>query len=253
MASPDFAAIHAASFQRAFQGTREIGDDMNEAAKPAQNPIPGTGWAARYAKVDLSRITVRKASSDEDFALVGRLREAGFSRVANSEDIAWIDDADRSPGVFSLIAYNSLNEPVATMRVQDGRAARLEIARFIPLDSLLSPDQMPAIQGARLSVLKKLEATDAMLALFKSVWQWCVRENIRSILIASPPWARPAYDFLMFEDLGPLGHFAHRFLDDTPHISMRMPVDKPISVWPIVQHPLYAQYNRIFHPHLELA
>jgi hypothetical protein len=31
---------------------REIGGNLNEAAKPAQTALPGTGWAARYAKVD---------------------------------------------------------------------------------------------------------------------------------------------------------------------------------------------------------
>lgn len=225
----------------------------NEAVKPAQTAFQDTRWASRYAKVDLSRITVRKAISDEDFALVARLRAMGFSRVAGRHDIEWIDNLDRAPGVFSLIAYNSLNEPVATMRVQDGRVSTLELARFIPLHSLLRSDHMPAIQGARLSVIKKPEATDAMLALFKSVWQWCVREHIRSILIASPPWARPVYDFLMFEDLGPQGCFEHRLLGHTPHVSMRMPVDKPRSAWSSALHPLYAQYNDTHHPALMLA
>lgn len=224
---------------------------MKEAASPI--PVPGESRLSRYARVDLSRITVRRAVTDADFSLVGRLRKEGFSRVSDQDGIVWVDDFDRSPGMFSLIAYNSSSEPVGTMRVQDGRVSELEISRFIPLGSLLTPDQIPAIQGARLSVIKKAESTDAMLALFKSVWQWCLRENIKSILIASPPWAKPVYDFLMFEDLGPHGHFEHFFLDNTPHISMRMPVDKPVFVWPAVQHPLYVQYNEIVHPRLDLA
>lgn len=223
----------------------------------AEGPRPHAGvYSARsrkYAAIDLAGITVRRAISDDDFALVGRLREAGFSRVTDGTSVEWVDDFDRSPGVFSLIAYNSLNEPVATMRVQDGRVAELELARFVPLDSLLGSLGKPAIQGARLSVIKHARAMDAMIALFKAVWLWCRKENIKSIVMASPPWVKPLYDFLLFEDLGPRGHFQHAFLANTPHISMGMPVNRPVSGWMAVQHPLSSLFNEFVHPGLDFS
>lgn len=222
-----------------------------------EGPRPRAGVngarSRRYAAIDLAGITVRRAVSDDDFALVGRLREAGFSRVTDNTTTEWVDDFDRSPGVFSLIAYNSLNEPVATMRVQDGRVAELELARFVPLDSLLDSLGKPAIQGARLSVVKNARSMDAMIALFKAGWLWCRRENIKSIVMANPPWVKPLYDFLLFEDLGSSGHFQHAFLANTPHITMGMPVDRPASTWMAVQHPLCSQFNELVHPGLDFS
>lgn len=204
----------------------------------------------RYAKVDLTGITVHKAITDADFDIVARLRKQGFSRVADKTDIAWVDSLDHSPGVFSLIAYNNINEPLATMRVQDGRISELELSRFVPLNSILNPDQKPLIQGARLSVIKMAQASDAMIALFKAVWLWCLNEEIRNIVIATPPWAKPIYEFLSFDDLGPRGHFSHEFLTDTPHSSMIIPVKRPITVWPDISHPLFQNFCCTDHPSL---
>jgi hypothetical protein len=93
---------------------------------------PGEAQIRRYATVDLARIRVQKARSEADYALLARLREEGFSRLASRLPESWFDDLDRSPGVFSLIAWNDRDEPVATMRVQDDRLGELELSRFVP-------------------------------------------------------------------------------------------------------------------------
>lgn len=92
----------------------------------------------RFANVNLDAIQVRKAVTEADFEIVARLREAGFSRIggnapSNGDAPQWVDNWDRQPGVFCLIGYNDAGEPVATMRVQDGRVSTLELARFVPL------------------------------------------------------------------------------------------------------------------------
>jgi hypothetical protein len=93
------------------------------------------GRISRYSTINLAGITVRKAVTEADFEVVARLREEGFSRIAPKSGVpshnGWIDDVDRQLGVFSLIGYNSAGEPVATMRVQDGRISTLELGRFV--------------------------------------------------------------------------------------------------------------------------
>lgn len=220
----------------------------------AEGPQPHAGFNGarfrKYAAIDLAGITVRRAVSDDDFALVGRLREAGFSRVANGTAVEWVDDFDRSPGVFSLIAYNSLNEPVATMRVQDGRVAELELGRFVPLGTLLAADQRPAAQFARLSVIKAHQSTDAMFGLFKAAWRWCLGEKLKSIVIATPPWSRPVYDFMFFEEMGRDGQFDHKFAGGTLHVSMRLPVQDAEDIWRTGLHPLSEHFIDRIHPSL---
>jgi hypothetical protein len=93
------------------------------------------GRISRYSTINLAGITVRKAVTEADFEVVARLREEGFSRIAPKSGVpspnGWIDDVDRQVGVFSLIGYNNAGEPVATMRVQDGRISTLELGRFV--------------------------------------------------------------------------------------------------------------------------
>lgn len=226
---------------------------MKEAVNPASTGDPKGGRVSRYARVDLAGITVRKAVTEADFELVGRLRQAGFSRIADNAAVEWVDDFDRSPGVFSLIAYNSLNEPVATMRVQDGRVAELELSRFVPLDALLDAGHKPAAQFARLSVVKAQQSTDAMFGLFKAAWRWCLGEGLQSIVIATPPWSRPVYDFMFFEELGKEGQFNHEFAGGTLHVSMMLPVIRAEDIWRAGCNPLCEQLFDITHPTLAIT
>lgn len=223
---------------------------MTDADKPRPQGNVNDARISRYAKVDLAGITVRRAVTDADFELVGQLRQTGFSRVAGQEEAAWVDELDRSAGVFSLIAYNSLNEPVATMRVQDGRVADLELSRFVPLNTLLTARQKPAAQFARLSVVKGSQSTDAMFGLFKAAWRWCLRERLQSIVIATPPWSKMIYDFMFFEELGPDGRFNHEFANDALHASMLLPVAEAEEIWRVGRSPLCEQLFDIEHPDL---
>ncbi len=223
---------------------------MNEAVNPKSSERLSEARLRRYAAVDLAGIRVRRAQTEADFALVARLREAGFSRVADQPPASWIDDFDRSPGVFSLVAYDALDRAIGTIRLQDGRISNLELQRFVPLDSLLSLQERPVVQVSRLSVIRDPEASSAMIALFKAVWLWCVKEDVTTIVMASPPWVRAVYDYLLFDDCGPLGQFRHDFAGGALHVSMKIPVARPLMEWPVCGHPLSHQFNAVVHPDL---
>lgn len=212
----------------------------------------------RYANVNLAGVEVRRATTESDFETVARLREAGFSRVGRKGRTTGrasesLDDLDRQPGVFSLIGFNDSGEPIATMRVQDGRVSTLELDRFVPLESLLLPEHKPAAQFSRLSVMKEVQSTNVMFALFKSGWRWCLTERVSSIVIATPPWSRPIYDFMFFDDLGPKGHFSHEFAAGALHVTMRFSVDKATGILRAGACPLCEQFFDIQHPALEIG
>jgi hypothetical protein len=209
----------------------------------------------RYSRVDLSRVRVIRAETDEEFEIVGRLRAAGFGRVSSAERCPqdWLDESDRRAGVRSLIGFDPMGEPVATMRVQDERESPLELGRLVPLNRLLPDEARPAAQFARLSVMKAATSPDVMFGIFKAAWRWCLREGLESIVLASPPWARPIYDFMLFEHLGPEGEFEHELAGGARHVTLCLPVSEAVDRWRQARHPLYPAFVEAEHPALSLA
>lgn len=208
---------------------------------------------ARQSRVDLSGVRVRVAATNADFEIVADLRRTGFSRVIpDSTNICWIDELDSAPGVFSLIGFSEHGEPVATMRVQDGRTGPLELERFVPLVELVTPDDLPATQFGRLSVIKAPGSPIVMYGLFKAAWRWGFRENIRSIVITTPPWSKPIYDAMFFAALGPRGEFLHQYAGGAPHVTMTLPVFGAEKIWRVGGSPLCQQIFDTDHPHLEI-
>ncbi|MGH9512511.1 MAG: hypothetical protein ACRD2U_10295 [Terriglobales bacterium] len=235
---------------------------MSDNAGPLEPPDRAAFLNARtngYANVNLAGIKVQKAESEEDFKIVAQLREAGFSRVSRnaegggtaSPNRTWLDDIDHQLGIFSLIGYDDMGTPIATMRVQDGRVADLELERFVSVDSLLTHEQKPAMQCARLSVIKSSQSANVMFAVFKSAWLWCLREEMRSIIIATPQWSKHVYDYMLFADFGAKGCFLHDFAGGAPHVSMQMPVAKAEEIWRAENNPLCEQFFDIRHPALD--
>ena len=210
---------------------------------------------ARYAAICLEQVSVRCATSEEDWSQVGELRAAGFSRVRNSEQtsarpIAWIDDSDRTEGSFSLLGVAANGETLATMRVQDGRAGNVELAKFVPLEELLEPSERPYVQFARLTARKEPGRVDVMFGLFKAAWRWCLAEGLETIVIATPPWSKPIYDFMHFEDRGPVGRFRHRLAGNAEHVTMTLPVQGCETLWRSRRQPLSRLFFDVEHPGL---
>jgi hypothetical protein len=204
----------------------------------------------KYGRVHLRDVRVRRAVSTADFQIVESLRAAGFGRIAGDSARTWVDESDCAPGVFSLISYDVSGQPLATMRVQDGRRARLELASFVALDALIPADELPAVQFARLSVIRGSQATEAMFGLFKSAWSWCYREKLRTIVIATPRWSKPIYDFMLFENLGPNGEFEHALAGGARHVTMKLPVVELEALWRPRKWPLCTVFFENQHPNL---
>jgi hypothetical protein len=217
------------------------------------SPAPQSSRRARYEKygrVHLRGVRVRKAASTADFQIVESLRAAGFGRVACGRTGSWVDESDRAPGVFSLISYDESGQPLATMRVQDGRRSKLELASFVALEALISPDELPAAQFARLSVNRGSQATEAMFGLFKAAWSWCYGERLRTVVIATPRWSKPIYDFMLFEHLGPKGEFEHALAGGARHVTMKLPIVNLQALWRPRDCPLCTVFFDEQHPNL---
>ena len=206
----------------------------------------------RYARADLNRAIVRRASSAADWELVARLRKDGFTRVPGVDAAGpWLDELDRGPAAFSLLGFSLDGTPLATLRVQDGRHGPLELRRFIDLDLVLRPEERPAAQFGRLSVLRSAESTHVMFAIFKAAWQWCDAEELRTIIIASPRWAKSIYEFMHFDSAGEAGQFKHQYAGGALHETMKLPISSLEAFWRSRDMPLSDQFFAMHHPMLE--
>jgi len=212
----------------------------------ASRPVcPPPASFSRFASVDLTGVTVSLATTEADFGAVERLRSSGFSRVlrgATTQRPTWVDAGDRAPGIHTLLGFDAQGEPIATLRVQDSRCGPLELSHLVRLEPLLGAIELPAAQFSRLTALKRPGSANVMFGLFKAAWFWCLAEGLRSIVIATPRWSRPIYDFMLFEDLGPEGRFAHPVLAGVEHACMKLPVQGAERLWRAGGQPLCEQF-----------
>ena len=224
--------------------------NANPVAMEVSRPGPSARWS-RYANVTLNSMAVIRVQSGEEFRQVAKLRQEGFGRLAGASSTPeWVDASDHAAGTFSLLALSPNGEYIATLRIQDSRATALDLATRVRLDSILSPAHWPAVQFSRLCVSKHAEGYEAMFSLFKAAWRWSFVNGLRSILIASPPWARPIYDFMCFDELGPAGRFLHELAGGAEHVTMRLDVQGAESIWRAHGQPLCTTFFDVEHPNI---
>ena len=200
--------------------------------------------------VDLTGIRVRRAVSGADFVLVANLRRASAPRMFARPTGEWLDSLDYSLHSFCLIAYDESDEPVATMRIQDGPVSELQLARLIPLDAVLTPGQMPVVEFGRFGVVSASRGADAMAALFKAAWVWCLECEVRNILVAAPEWLKPLCEALTFENPGKPEALPDIYCGGIWYSAMILPPSRLIDTWGKAHHPLADQFLRTAHPAL---
>lgn len=213
--------------------------------------LSASAESGRFARVDLSGVLVRQCENDFDSGEVERIRSAAFSRLLARRALvpqSWLDAADLSDGTLLLLGHARSGEAIATLRVQDGRAGPLELTRHVSLHQLSECLPRAMAQFARLAAVRHPEAMDVMFGLFKAAWQWCFRNGLEQIVIATPPWTRPIYDHLCFEDAGDGGRFRHPVSTRGLHSTMHFGVQTAERRWRSVQHPHCRQFFEEDHP-----
>lgn len=228
------------------EGDAVIGGGLN---------LTRTSSSARFAAVRLDGIAVRRCRSPEDWAVVARLRDAAYSRLLRFANTprpeSWIEPLDRSPDTVLLVGYGRSGEALATLRLQDERHGPLELARHVALDGLLPASSRPHAQFARLAALRRPESLDTMFGLFKAAWRWCLITGVETMVIATPPWARPMYEHLCFADLGQAGRFHHPFSPRAEHATMELGVRTAEQRWYTAARTLSPQFFGQPHPMLD--
>lgn len=230
---------------------------MNSIACPDDGRIVTAGRTRQYRNVTLEGVRVRVASTEEDFSLAAELREAGFSRVSNRDSRAcssalWLDASDRRAGVLVLLGYDCAHKAVATLRVQDSRVGSVELQSRVDLSSAVSCSEWPVAQFSRLSSIKSARTTDVLFGLFKAAWHWCLVGGIETIVIATPPWSKPIYEFMCFQEFERSLRFRHELAGNVEHSCMKLPVHGAEAIWRAAHQPLCRQFFDMQHADLRI-
>lgn len=223
---------------------------MEEKEESGVSPEGVSSSSHHMVKVDLTGIRVRRAITGADFTLVADLRRTSAPRQAIRPVGEWLDALDYSLRTFCLIAYDDAGEPVATMRIQDGLASELEMARIIPLDAILTAAQMPVVQLDRFGMAGVTRGIDAMAALLKAIWVWCLECEVKNMLVAAPTWLKPLCESLTFEPVGKPETLPEIYTGGVWHTAMILPVRRLIDTWATERHPFAEQFLRTAHPEL---
>ncbi len=238
-----------------------LGDRRNmmpiEASSRTQDPSragPQGPTAERFARIDIDGVRVVRCTSPADWETAGMLRAQAFGRLTarrqQSPTSYGLDAIDRAPGTQVLLGHAREGQPIASMRVQCGLDGPLELNAHVPLEDFCQAPMYRLAQFSRLAALRHDEALDVMFALFKAAWRWCLNEGLEQIVIASPPWTRPIYEHLCFEDLGDRGRFRHPLSGRALHTTMRLSVPCAEAIWRARNHPHCALFFEQEHPKL---
>ncbi|MGA1874654.1 MAG: N-acyl amino acid synthase FeeM domain-containing protein [bacterium] len=184
-------------------------------------------------------IFIRKAESEEDFNRILETRGTGHAKYVNNKEQT-SDAFDFAPNTILLLAEDEQGKVVGTMRVLDRRYGPVELDTFLDVDSLVSGDEMPCVEVTRFWIPKHLKSKLIKFLFWKAVLQYCLANQIKTILISIRPSAARFYQqLLFFEHAGPSGSYRHKILDDLEYHVFKCDIEKAFELLKVNKHPLY--------------
>jgi len=189
--------------------------------------------------IDVSKIVVRRACSDDDIQKIVELRWKGYGKHHPSKE-HMLDDDDFATNTVLLLAVDEDNHAIGTLRIQDGRHGTLELQSYVNIDLFVSDTDKPCAQVSRLVVLKRPDSLSVKCALWKAFYQYCVSNGIKTALIdAFPLLGRLTYRFLLFEDVGDEGEFYHPTYGNARNRTYKLNIQQAEQAWRNINHPFY--------------
>jgi hypothetical protein len=184
-------------------------------------------------------IVIRKAESEGDFNRIFEIRGTGHAKYINNKE--QISDAfDFAANTVLLLAEDKQRNVVGTMRVLDRRYGPIELDTFLDVDSLVSGDEMPCVEVSRFWIPKHLKSKLIKFLFWKAVLQYCLANQIRTILISiRPSTARFYQRLLFFENADPSGTYQHKILDNLEYHVFKCDIQKAFELLKVNKHPLY--------------
>ena len=192
----------------------------------------------QFNRDHLLSISLTPISCESDFSEVRNLRFDGYKGVFRSPDEA-SDEIDTCPNATVLLARDSHESPIGTVRVVDSSAGSIE------LDSL-NPSYKDAInnksivEGSRLVAVKNsyVPQRTIQVALWKAVLDFATFKKAEKIIVWAKRGPDKGYKFLQFDHLENCG-FEHPTLANAHYEVYALDIRKAEVLAKRTNHPLY--------------
>ena len=200
------------------------------------------GWGISHYLKDqpnMKDIKVKIVKNDKDFQKAMAVRYKGYKSFYLSEHEV-SDDYDFLKNATLLLAIDSKNNALGSMRVLDSRYGPIELSQFLNISSLMNGYNEPYAEATRFSVpIKTNGALMAKLLLCKAYYQYCLENHIETMLF----WARPLigrlYQFMCADDVGEIGVFYNEHFNNKLYKTYRLRVSDLEIRMKAINHPLY--------------
>ena len=173
----------------------------------------------------LRELSLRKVTSEDDYQKVLDLRVKGYRGLFSSRDEAK-DEFDRAPNCTLLLALDSEDTPVGTMRLLDSRGGDLEIDRYSCRFRTYNFDKKSFFEATRLVTLRteRISKQSVQLALLKGTFDYAINNNFNYLLAWVKKGPDRAYKYLGFSKL-PECNFQHPKLGNKNHETFTLDLD----------------------------
>lgn len=197
---------------------------------------------------------VRIARTDDQLKKAIALRSEAYGRHVPDlgNTLKSLERLDLSPDSVVILAESKVtSEVVGTMRIQTNFHAPIAFETTVRLPE--SHTRRPLATVSRLAVKAGPQGRFVKLALFKSLYQYCMAKQVQRIVIGARPPLDRHYLALGFQDI-----FSSTMLfplptaDNLPHRLLSFDVMSAERRWHQMAHPLYRFMLQRFHPDIEI-
>lgn len=209
----------------------------------------------KLKKVDSLPFTVRVAADRASLEKAVHVRRAAYARHLPEIAVSMtgVEDADFAPGVVVLLAESKFDgEALGTMRIQTNDFQPLMLEKSVTLPSWLQGKKLA--EPTRLGVVNERIGHMVKIALFKSLYLYCVDQSVDWMVIGARSPLDKDYEQLLFVDVFdtkqffPLKHAAN-----VPHRILAFEVASAETRWRSAQHQLLSYVTDTEHREINVS
>lgn len=160
------------------------------------------------------------------------------------------DDLDAGYGVIVLLAESKLDgSSLGTIRIHCNEDVDLPLEKSVDLPNNFLFHRLA--EATRLAVTGGVNASVVKNALFKAFFQYCLKNDIHSAVIAGRPPLDRMYERLMFQEVFPgEGCVDLLHAGNLPHRIMFLDIKTAAERWQKAAHPMFEYFMETHHPDL---
>jgi hypothetical protein len=218
------------------------------------NTVQASYTSQTAIKTERLPFTVKIARNESQLAKAVLIRSEAYGRhwPNLTNHLREPESQDRNPSSLVLLAESKISgQPLGTMRIDTNLGSHLQIERDFEL-----PDNIrnsPIAYVTRLGVKQGRIGTLVKLCLFKSIYRYCLANQLGWVLAGVRPPNDRDYIRLGFQDLAHSGALVP--ITSSGGIPVRILALDIVSAerqWHSANNPLYAFMLTTFHPDIEI-